>query len=94
MAVKEDLVSIVADEITVAAGYLGVPPRAASDLARQVADRIRLRIGGSDLRYVAKVDRRARRDAILAEFSGRNHAELAVKHKVTERWVRIITGRK
>lgn len=87
---REDLTAIVKEEIATAAGYLGVHPTTASDLAQQVEDRIRLRIGGSEVRYVAKRDRVERDRKIRAEFNGNNLEEVARNNGVSSRQARRI----
>lgn len=87
---REDLTRIVREEVEAACAALDITGQAASDLSLQISDRLRFRVGGEDLRYVAKVDRAARRAAILAEFNGRNKVDLARKYGVTVRRVEQI----
>jgi len=51
--------------------------------------RLRERCGGRYI-YIASASR-LRQAAIVAEFNGRNIAELAEKHGVSQRWVRRLT---
>lgn len=62
-----------------------LPPRVAADLARELAEDIRLKWGGG-LIYIpqgARYERQQRDDAIWREFNGRNHAELARHYGLT-----------
>ena len=87
---KEDILTIVADEVSISAKYLGLDSQIVQDLAQQVTDRVRLRAGGDHYTYVRKGDHAAKRAAVLAEFTGTNHDELARKHQVTRRRIRQI----
>lgn len=87
---REDLTTIIHEEIATAASYLGIPAQAASDLALQVEDRVRLRVAGCDVKYIGKVDRRRRAAQIRAEFTGNNILDLARRHQISERRVRQI----
>ncbi|AUN95413.1 Mor transcription activator family protein [Pseudazoarcus pumilus] len=89
----EDIPTIVAEELA-AAQRAGIP---SSDQPGYVADRLRFRISGSH-QYVRKTrtSPAERRAAILRDFNGRNLAELADEHDLSERRVRQILaeGRK
>lgn len=87
------MLAIVKEEIAAAAGYLGVHPTTANVLSQQVEDRIRLRIGGGEVRYVAKRDRVERDRRIRAEFNGCNLEEVARKYSVSSRQARRIVCR-
>ena len=87
---REDLTTIIHEEIATAASYLGIPAQAASDLALQVEDRVRLRVAGCDVKYIGKIDRRKRASLVRAEFTGNNILELARRHNLSERRIRQI----
>lgn len=59
-------------------------------LASAVLDGLRARFGGAYL-YIPS-QKSGRQAVIMAEFNGRNVAELAEKHGVSERWVRRLTA--
>lgn len=60
-------------------------------LAQAVLKRLRERCGGRHI-YIASAAK-LRQEAIVAEFNGRNVAELAQKHGVSEQWVYRLTGK-
>lgn len=75
---------ILADLATLIHGrlVLALPPATAADLARELADDVRMKWGGG-LIYIPKGDRyeRHQRDAaIWREFNSRNHSELARRY--------------
>lgn len=62
-----------------------LPPVVAADLARELAEDVRLKWGGG-LIYIpqgARFERQQRDAAIWREFNGRNHADLARRHGLT-----------
>ena len=62
-----------------------LPPTVAVDLARELAENVRLKWGGG-LIYIpqgARFERQQRDATIWCEFNGRNHADLARRHKLT-----------
>lgn len=62
-----------------------IPTDQAADLAVEITEGIRARFGGSQV-YIPKGDanRRAQRDqAILREFDGGNHRDLAIRHSLS-----------
>ena len=72
-----------------------LPPDVAADLARDLAEDIRLKWGGG-LIYIpqgARYDRHQRDAAIWREFNGRNHADLARRHRLTVACVYDILAR-
>lgn len=91
--VREDITTIVSAEVASAAAALGVAPDVVSDLALQVADRVRRRLDGS-LRYLAREDRQKMADQIKAEFTGANIDALARKYRRTPRRIRQILAEK
>ena len=60
-------------------------------LAQAVMKRLRERCGGRHI-YIASAVK-LRHEAIVSEFNGRNIAELAQKHGVSERWVYRLTSK-
>ena len=62
-----------------------LPPTIAADLARELAEDVRLKWGGG-LIYIpqgARYERQQRDGQIWREFNGRNHAALARRHGLT-----------
>lgn len=51
------------------------------NVAEQVEMQIRNEYGGQAV-YIAKLDRPARREAVLLDFNGRNRAEVCRKHGI------------
>lgn len=78
---------VLADLATLIHQRLGdlLPPAIAADLARELAEDVRLKWGGG-LIYIpqgARFERQQRDAAIWREFNGRNHADLARRHGLT-----------
>jgi len=87
-ATTDDALEVIEEEAEAVALALDAPPR----LARMLAERVALRLGGR-LVYIAKRSREAmekRNATICREFNGRNYDELAEKHELTQRQVRKI----
>lgn len=62
-----------------------LPTAVAADLARELAEAVRLEWGGGMI-YIpqgARFERQQRDATIWREFNGRNHAELARRHGLT-----------
>lgn len=87
---RPDLIAAIHTAIHAAATSIGLGNHVASDLAHQVEDRLRITVGGGDLRYIGKVDRAKRAAEIRADFNGTNIKALASAHNLTERAVRKI----
>lgn len=64
-------------------------PRQVGQLAKAVLDRLSSRCGGSYIYIPAAIA--TRQAAIRSAFNGRNTAEIAAQHGVSERWVRQLT---
>lgn len=91
---RPDLIAAIHAAITASAGSIGISASIAADLAHQVEDRLRISVGGGDLRYVGKIDRTKRAADIRTHFDGTNLKALAAAHNITERAVRkILYGR-
>lgn len=72
-----------------------IPTDQAADLALEITEGIRVRFGGCQI-YVPKEDasRRAQRDqAIMREFDGRNHRDLAIRHNLSLKQVYAVIAR-
>lgn len=89
---REDLTLIVREEVEAACAALDITGQAATDLSLQIADRLRFRVGGGELKYVPKIDRQQRAAQVRAEFKGDNIDDLARKHNLTPRRVRQIVA--
>ncbi len=87
---RPDLIAAIHAAIHAAATSIGLGAPIAHDLAHQVEDRLRVTVGGGDLRYIGKVDRAKRAADIRAAFNGTNIKALAAAHNLTERAVRKI----
>lgn len=87
---RPDLINAISSAIIASASSIGISPPVAQDLAHQVEDRLRLEVGGSDLRYINKVNRRARADRVKRAFTGANIDEIARSEKISTRQVRRI----
>lgn len=64
-------------------------PRQVGQLAKAVLDRLSRRCGGAYIYIPSAIA--TRQAAIRADFNGRNAAEIAARHGVSERWVRQLT---
>lgn len=72
-----------------------IPTDQAADLALEITEGIRARFGGSMV-YIPKGDasQRDQRDqAILREFDGRNHRDLAIRHNLSLKQVYAVIAR-
>lgn len=84
----DDALEVIEQEAAAVGLALGAPPR----MTEMLVDRIVQRLGGR-LVYIAKRNREAldaRNAAICREFNGKNLAELAKAHGITERQMRKI----
>lgn len=81
---SDDFVRFLKLEIETTAQRFGLPAQVARDFARALEEETRRRYGG-DQPYVAKVDYSERRAAVLADFTGANHAEVCAKHGINSR---------
>lgn len=91
---RPDLIAAIHAAIHAAATSIGLGAPIAHDLAHQVEDRLRVTVGGGDLRYVGKVDRHRRAASIREKFNGTNLKQLAAENGITERTARrILYGR-
>lgn len=79
-----DFMNFLRIEMEATALRFGIPAPVAKDIAKSLEDIARRRYAG-DIAYIAKLDRRARRESVLAEFNGRNATEVCVKHGITTR---------
>ncbi len=89
---RDDINAIIIEEISAAAQCHDVQPDKAIALAETVERRLRIRVGGCDVRYLRKRDHAARDAAIRRDFNGRNLKELAKRHELSERRIRQIVG--
>lgn len=86
----ENTLEQIEGDICLVARSLGVPVN--HEFAAALMDRLRLRLGGERL-YIPRAsasDRKRRDAAIRDEFNGRNTAELAERHGVSERRIYAI----
>lgn len=61
-------------------------------VAEQIEQQLRMKFGGSSI-YIPKIDRDARRDAILREFNGRNRKDVCSKHSLSKaQFYRLLKG--
>lgn len=89
-AAPENTLDQIEGDICLVARSLGVPVN--HEFAAALMDRLRLRLGGERL-YIPRItatDRKRRDAAIRTEFNGRNTAELAERHGVSERRIYAI----
>lgn len=87
---RNDLITAIHDAITNAAGSIGINSRVATDLARQVEDRLRMTVSGGDLRYIGRVNRDDRDRRVMEAFDGTNIAAIAEAESISTRQVRRI----
>lgn len=68
------------------------PDKFADSEALEFKLRIAREYGGSAI-YIPKVDRDARRDAVLSEFNGKNRKEVCAKHNLSKaQFYRMLKG--
>ncbi|MBS1188918.1 MAG: hypothetical protein H6R10_710 [Rhodocyclaceae bacterium] len=61
-------------------------------VAEQLEQQLRLTYGGQSV-YIQKVDRDARRDAVLRDFDGRNRKELCARYGLSKaQFYRMLKG--
>lgn len=87
---RPDLIVSVRNAIIASAGSFGLSARVANDLARQVEDRVRLEVGGTDLRWIGRVDRARRARELKQRFDGTNLKAVAAELGISERRARQI----
>ena len=82
---ESDIIAQVRAEIREALAYFSLDSRLADDIAAASANRIKKLLCGKDL-YIAKhskAERRQRREAIRAEFDGRNHDAVCRRYRIS-----------
>lgn len=75
MSLQYELTAIVRDEI-------GMNEHFASQVAEALMRGLRKKLGGQEV-YIPVHDRRARDEAIRAEFNGRNQAEICRRYRIS-----------
>ncbi len=75
----DDLIQFLIKAIQHASAEAGF----AGNIAEQIEQQLRAEYGGQEV-YIPKVDRDARRDAVLREFNGRNRKELCLKYDMSK----------
>lgn len=81
-----EILADLADQVAIKLAALGIEPEHAAEIGAQTAEHIRVHWSGSS-QYIPKgtgweLSQRDRQ--IWSEFNGRNHAQLARKHGLTE----------
>jgi len=94
LSAEHDVMTYVRYQLTrVLARSLGQPEHAASAMAESLMQDDEFVALMLDEQNTSTV-RAIRRDAILADFNGRNHAEVMAKHKISRATLFRVTGRR